>query len=77
MRVGPPDPHVAELGRQIVTGAIRLRLGALEASGRLFVAATFPDLPQRCPHSLFEQYARSTGLLLRYSTLDRARTRPS
>jgi hypothetical protein len=72
-----PDPHVAELGRQIVTGAIRLRLGALEASGRLFVAATFPDLPQRCPHSLFEQYARSTGLLLRYSTLDRARTRPS
>jgi hypothetical protein len=67
------DPHAAELGRQITAGAIRLRLGALEATGRLFVTASFPDFPQRCPHSLFDQYARSTGLLLHYSTLDRAR----
>lgn len=72
-----PDPQLAELGRQIVAGAIRLRLDALKASGRLFVAATLPDLPQRCPHSLFEQYALSTSLVLSYSTLDRARKRPS
>jgi hypothetical protein len=72
-----PDPHAAELGRQIAAGAIRLRLGALEATGRLFVVATFPDFPQCCPHSLLEQYARSTGLLLHYSTLDRARKQPA
>ena len=72
-----PDPRLAELGRQIAGGAVYLRLLALEASGRLFIAATFPDLPRRCPHSLFEQYARSTGLLLRYGTLDRARKQPS
>ena len=70
-----PDPRLAELGRQMVSGAVSLRLRALEAGGRLFIAATFPDLPQRCPHSLFEQYARSNGLLLRYGTLDRTRTR--
>lgn len=72
-----PDPHLAELGRQVAAGAVRLRLDALKASGRLFVAATFPGLPQRCPHSLFEQYERSTGLLLRYSALDRVRKQPS
>lgn len=72
-----PDPQLAELERQIVSGAIRLRLDALKASVRLFVAATLPDLPQRCPHSLFEQYARSNSLLLSYGTLDRARKRPS
>lgn len=72
-----PDPHLAELGRQIVAGAIRLRLDALKAGGRLFVAATFPDLPQRCPHPLFEQYAHFSSLLSCYSALDRARKRPS
>jgi len=70
-----PDPDIAELGRQIVSGAVHLRLRALEASGRLFIAATFPGLPQRCPQSLFEQYAHSSSLLIRYSTLDRVRAR--
>lgn len=65
-----PDPRLAELGRKIASSAVTLRLHALYASGRLLIAATFPDLPQRCPHSLFEQYARSTGLLLHYGTLD-------
>jgi len=66
-----PDPRLVELGRQVAAGAVRLRLDALKASGRLFVAATFPGLPQRCPHSLFDQYERSTDLLLRYSALNR------
>jgi len=72
-----PDPRLAELGRQIASGAVHLRFVALEASGRLLMAAAFPDLPQRCPHSLFDQYTRSTGLLLRYGTLERARKQPS
>jgi hypothetical protein len=72
-----PDPTLAELGRHMVSSAVYLRLRALEASGRLLIAATFPDLPQRCPHSLFEQYARATSLLLRYGKLDHARKQPS
>ncbi len=43
------EPRLAELGRQMVAGAVRLRLDALRASGRLLVAASFPDLPQYCP----------------------------
>jgi|ERR1700678_300693 hypothetical protein len=72
-----PDPRLAELGRQVASGAVHLRLVAFEAGGRLLIAATFPDLPQRCPQSLFEQYTRSAGLLLRYGMLDHARKQPS
>jgi hypothetical protein len=72
-----PDPTLAELGRHMVSSAVHLRLRALEASGRLLIAATFPDFPQRCPHSLFEQYARATTLLLRYGKLDDVRKQPS
>jgi hypothetical protein len=72
-----PDPRLAELGRQVASGAVYLRLVALAASGRLLITATFPDLPQRCPQSLFEQYSRSAGLLLRFGMLDHARKQPS
>jgi hypothetical protein len=58
------DPRLVELGRQIVSSAVLLRLRALEASARLFIAVVFPGLPRRYPRSLFEQYERSTGLLL-------------
>jgi hypothetical protein len=71
------DPRLAELGRQIVGSAVLLRLRALEAGSRLFVAVAFPDIPQRYPHPLFEQYSRSTGLLLRYRAPDPAQERAS
>jgi len=71
------DRRQAERGRQIANAAVYLRLLALEARGRLFIAAIFPNLPQRCPHSLFEQYEHSTSLLLRYGMLERARKEPS
>jgi hypothetical protein len=61
-----PDPRQVELGRQIVSGAVLLRLRALEATTRLFVVVAFPDVPHHYPRTLFEQYERSTGLLLRY-----------
>jgi hypothetical protein len=71
------DPRLVELGRQIVSSAVLLRLRALQASGRLFIAVAFPDIPQRYPHPLFEQYSRSTGLLLRYRAPDPAQERAS
>jgi hypothetical protein len=66
------DPRLAELGRQIEAGAIQLRLLALQAGARLFVAATFPHLAQRCPRSLFDQYERSTRLVIRCGILERS-----
>jgi hypothetical protein len=72
-----PDPSLADLGREVASGAIHLRILALKATGRLFIAATFPKLPQRSPRSLFEQYGRSTGLLARYGALERARKQAS
>ncbi|MGA2353634.1 MAG: hypothetical protein ABSG02_04005 [Terriglobales bacterium] len=71
------DPRLVELGRQVVSSAVLLRLRALEASGRLLVTVAFPDLPQRYPHPLFEQYARSAGLLLRYRAFDYAQEQVS
>jgi hypothetical protein len=72
-----PDPSLADLGREVASGAIHLRVLALKATGRLFIAATFPELPQRSPRSLFEQYGRSAGLLARYGALERARKQAS
>jgi hypothetical protein len=72
-----PDPSLADLGRQVASGAVHLRVLALQATGRLFIAATFPKLPQRSPRSLFEQYGRSAGLLARYGALERARKQAS
>jgi hypothetical protein len=72
-----PDPSLADLGREVASGAIHLRILALKATGRLFIAATFPELPQRSPRSLFEQYGRSAGLLARYGALERARKQTS
>jgi hypothetical protein len=67
------DPRLVELGQQMVSSAVNLRLYALEASTRLLVVATFPHLAQRPPQFLFEQYAHTTGLLRSYGALDRAR----
>jgi hypothetical protein len=72
-----PDPSLADLGREVARGAIHLRILALKATARLFIAATFPKLPQRSPRSLFEQYGHSAGLLARYGALDRARKQTS
>jgi hypothetical protein len=72
-----PDPNLADLGRQIVSGAVRLRILTLKATGRLFIAASFPKFPQRNPRSLFEQYGQSAGLLARYGALERARKQVS
>jgi len=72
-----PDPSLADLGREVASGAMHLRMLALKATGRLVIAATFPELPQRSPRSLFEQYGRSAGLLTRYSALERARRQAS
>jgi hypothetical protein len=71
------DPRLVELGRQIVSSAVLLRLRALQASGRLLIAVVFPGLPQRYPQPLFEQYERSTGLLRRYRTPDHAQQQAS
>jgi hypothetical protein len=71
------DPQLAELGRQIAYGALSLRLLALQATGRLFVTATFPALPPRRPDSLLEQYNRSTGLVIRYGMMEHAQRRAS
>jgi hypothetical protein len=71
------DPSLADLGREVASGAIHLRILALKATGRLFIAAAFPKLPQRSPRSLFEQYGRSAGLLARYGALERARKQAS
>jgi len=67
------DPRLVDLGRQMVRSAVNLRLYALEASTRLLVVAIFPRLPQSPPQFLFNQYAQTVGLLLRYGALDRAR----
>jgi hypothetical protein len=72
-----PDPRLAELGRQMAYGALSLRLLALQATGRLFVTATFPALPPRRPDSLLEQYNRSTGLVIRYGMMEHAQRRAS
>jgi len=69
------DPRLAELGRQIAHGAVSLRLLALQATGRLFVVATFPALSPRRPDSLLDQYTRSTGLVIRYGMLESAQKR--
>jgi hypothetical protein len=72
-----PDPSLAELGREVATGAVHLRMLALQASARLFISAAFPKLPQRSLRSLFEQYGHSASLLARYRMLERARKQPS
>jgi hypothetical protein len=72
-----PDPSLVDLGREVASVAIHLRLLALKATGRLFIAAAFPKLPQRSPRSLFEQYGRSAGLVARYGALERARKQAS
>jgi hypothetical protein len=71
-----PDPALAELGSEVASGAVHLRILALQATARLFIAAAFPKLPQRSPSSLFEQYGRSAGLLARYTMLEHARKQP-
>jgi hypothetical protein len=71
------DPHMAELGRELASAAVRLRVRSLELSGRLFIAAAFPQLRQGSPRFLLEQYARSEGLLIRCSLLERARRQAS
>lgn len=72
-----PDPSLAELGREVATGAVHLRILALQAAARLFISAAFPRLPQRSLRSLFEQYGHSASLLARYRMLERARKQPS
>jgi hypothetical protein len=71
------DPQLAELGRQIAYSAVSLRLLALQATGRLFVTATFPALPPRRPDSLLDQYTRSSGLVIRYGMMEHAQKRAS
>jgi hypothetical protein len=71
------DPRLSELGRGMAYGALSLRLLALQATGRLFVTATFPALPPRRPDSLLEQYTRSTSLMIRYGMMEHAQKRAS
>jgi hypothetical protein len=71
------DSRLVELGRQIVSSAVLLRLRSLEASGRLLIAVVFPGLPLLYPRPLFEEYARSTGLLLRYRAQNHAQEQAS
>jgi len=71
------DPQLAALGRQIASSAVSLRLLALQATGRLFITATFPALPPRRPDSLLEQYTRSTGLVIRFGMMEHALRRAS
>lgn len=71
------DPNLAELGKEVTSTAIGLRILALQATGRLFIAASFPQLRQRSPQSLLEQYNRYEGLLMRYRLLEGARNQSS
>ncbi len=72
-----PDPAVAAWGKQIANSAIYLRLRALDASGQLILAATFPGLHPRPLRSLLEQYDRATCLLLKHNILRRAQSQTS
>jgi hypothetical protein len=67
------NSDVAELGRELVTGALSLRIMALQATARLFITAAFPRLPQRSPRLLFDEYFRSANLVARYRTLENSR----
>ncbi len=68
-----PDAGMADLGKQLSGGAIQLRILALTASGRLFMAAAFPNLPHKSPRSLLEQYDRSAKLLTLCGLRERSR----
>jgi hypothetical protein len=67
------NSDVAELGRDLATGALNLRVMALQAAAKLFIAAAFPRLPQRSPRLLLDQYFRSVDLVARYRTLEEGR----
>jgi len=58
LRASGRNARLAELGRQMVAGEVRLRLDALRASERLSIAASFPDLPQCCPRISYLSGAR-------------------
>jgi len=54
-----PDPELAEAGRALVDSAIRLRISALQARGRLYVGMIFPGAWAPAME-LAEKYERMT-----------------
>ena len=68
-----PEPRQAKLGKELASGAIHLRLLTFAVKGRLVLAAAFPNSSQPSPQSLFEEYGRSSGLLIVYGLLERSR----
>jgi len=70
-----PDPAIAELGRQIATSGIYLRLRTIEARARLSLALAFPVLPSRPLRSLLDQYDRASWLLVNHNGMSRSEHR--
>jgi len=65
-----PDPAVAEAGARLVDSAARLRIFALQARARLYVAILLPGMGLT-PAGLPESYERMTGMLLLLGRLQR------
>jgi len=69
------DSGLANLGRQIATSGVYLRLRTLDARARLTLALAFPALPARPLPSLLQQYDRANLLLVNHYGLSRAESR--
>jgi hypothetical protein len=58
-----PDATVAEAGAKLVDSAVRLRMFALQARAKLYVAILLPGM-RISPAGLPESYERVTGMVL-------------
>jgi hypothetical protein len=66
------EPAVAEAGEKLVNTAIRLRVYAFQATGKLYLRMVFPGA-QLAPVGLAENYERMTGLVLLLGRMETAR----
>jgi hypothetical protein len=63
-----PDPAIAEAGETLVDSAIRLRLYAFHAMGRIYLGILLPGV-RLSPVSIAESYERMTGLVIQLGRL--------
>jgi hypothetical protein len=63
-----PDPAIAEAGETLVDSAIRLRLYAFHARGRIYLGILLPGV-RLSPVSFAESYERMTGLVIQLGRL--------
>jgi len=66
-----PDPTIAAAGEKLVDSAVRLRLYAFQAKGKLYIGILLPGT-RISPSALVENYERMTGLVFQLSRLEYA-----